>query len=146
MKTVIRSYSRLKYLTFESPYASWINVKYSKLCYGHTRIFQNFSSNIENEDDTTEDSQSDEVKYSYSISGIMRPLLRIRNILETKPVVPLTLPESTTVDDAVNHLVEYNLSSALALNDNGEITGIILTSFLSISYQFFHKYNSFNLK
>ena len=53
-----------------------------------------------------------------------RPIRMVKDVLSTKPEAIFTIQESSTIDAAISHLVEQNLSSALALNKIGEITGV----------------------
>eukprot|EP01041_Mallomonas_annulata_P009951 gene9951-20687_t len=53
-----------------------------------------------------------------------RPILKVEDVLSTKPKAFFTIDQSSTIDYAISHLVEQNLSSALTINTSGEITGV----------------------
>lgn len=54
----------------------------------------------------------------------VRPKLRIHNVLASKNPAVVTLADSSTVDEAINHLVENQLSASLVLNSDGEVSGL----------------------
>ena len=48
----------------------------------------------------------------------------VRDVLATKPESSFWISDSVSIDAAINHLVENQLSSSLTVNDRSEITGI----------------------
>ena len=55
----------------------------------------------------------------------LRPKLRVKHILQNMTPKHFTILETATIETAVNHLVKERLSSALALDLDGEISGIL---------------------
>ena len=54
----------------------------------------------------------------------MRPKLRISDILAIKDGSLFTISENATIDEAIAHVVEQNVSCCLTLDGNGEVSGI----------------------
>lgn len=54
----------------------------------------------------------------------IRPKLRISDILAIKDGTLFTISENATIDEAISHVVEQNVSCCLTLDGNGEVSGI----------------------
>jgi CBS domain-containing protein len=55
---------------------------------------------------------------------LVRPKLRISDILAMKDGSLFTISEDATIDEAISHVVKQNVSCCLTLDCNGEVSGI----------------------
>lgn len=55
---------------------------------------------------------------------LVRPKLRISDILARKDGSIFTISEDATIDEAISHVVKQNISCCLTLDCNGEVSGI----------------------
>lgn len=55
---------------------------------------------------------------------LVRPKLRISDILAIKDGSLFTISQDSTVDEAISHVVKQNVSCCLTLDSNGEVSGI----------------------
>ncbi len=57
----------------------------------------------------------------------IRPKLRVKHVLQNIEHKNFTLLDSSTIVDGINHLVSERLSSSLAIDEHGVISGIFTT-------------------
>lgn len=99
-----------------------------KIC--HQQISRNFfhdRSNFSTELETTTSSNLQHQDYSGAVQSVTnptRPKLRVKHVLEGKKYANFTISQDATVDQAISHLTINNVSSLLAVDSSGDVTGI----------------------
>ena len=94
-------------------------------CAMYSSQFRYFSTSTKKVDlmNATKDKVDDEEE-SQSSNTAIRPKTRVSDILSTMEPKNFTIPHTSTVLDALSHLIDEKLASALVVNENNEILGI----------------------
>ena len=72
---------------------------------------------------------------------LVRPKLRISDILAIKDGSLFTISQDATIDEAISHVVKQNVSCCLTLDSNGEVSGIFTARDI---LKFIHNTNNSN--
>jgi CBS domain-containing protein len=90
-----------------------------RIKYNHRKFFSSIP--VQNEFFSKEENLKAEL---HSSSSPARPKLRVKDILSKKPSSEWTISDLATVDEAISHLTEKQISASLAIDSEGEVSGL----------------------